>query len=196
MIDFIKWKHFVYKMNKDYAADISKTFAGRISQIFHKFPDRKNFTHLPMYSYLEKITQEYCLNPSFREPIRSLSNRVIEEAHTAMLLEADNPREPIQKLWKEYEILEETLNITHSNDWHFISCLDMKTAISPYFPSYKTLEQILKFVTHLYDTNIFKTNKVRQLPEYLSYAKIIMYILTDESILEILEEIREEYYAT
>ncbi len=54
----------------------------------------------------------------------------------------------------------------------------------------------LKFVTHLHDTNIFKTNKVRQLPEYLAYAKIIMYILTDESILEIFEGIREEYYAT
>ena len=106
-----------------------------------------------------------------------------------MILEVADPREAMKKLWKDYEIV----GYTHNDGWYFLTCLDTKTAISPYFPTYKTLRNELKFITSIYEENIFKCSSIRRLADSLIYAKIMVNVLTNEDILDIYEETYNEY---
>lgn len=131
----------------------------------------------------------YCQKPSFREPVRSLSRRITEEATTAMMLEVAEPRKPIRELWKTFELT----GCTKDNYWYFLSSIDTTTDISPYFPTYATLREELKFITSMYEENIFKCSNIRRLADYLIYAKIMVNVLANEDILAIYEETYNEY---
>lgn len=106
-----------------------------------------------------------------------------------MMLEVEDPREPMKKLWSEYELVEHTRGL----QWWFIASLDRKTALSPYFPTYETLKRELKFLSHIYTANIFKCRSVLRLPDCITYAKIMVNVLADEDILAIYEETYNEY---
>lgn len=118
-----------------------------------------------------------------------MAKDIVNEATTAMMLEVEDPREPMKKLWSEYELVEHTRGL----QWWFIASLDRKTALSPYFPTYETLKRELKFLSHIYTANIFKCRSVRRLPDCITYAKIMVNVLANEDILAIYEETYNEY---
>ena len=189
MFDNLKWYWFKRKINKKYANSLSDDYQGRLSQIRSLIESTNpNIDELP-YSHIDKTLQLYCQNPSFREPVRSLARNIIDEATTAMMLEAEDPRESMKKLWSEYELVEHARGL----QWWFIASLDRKTALSPYFPTYETLKRELKFLSHMYTANIFKCSTVRRLPDYITYAKIMVSVLANEDILAIYEETYNEY---
>lgn len=189
MFNNLKWLWFKRKVNKKYSGSLSNDFQGRLTQIVALFEDRDTFLEELPYKYVDKTLQLYCQNSSFREPVKSLSKDIIEEATTAMMLEVADPREAMKNLWKAYEIV----SYTHNDGWYFMTCLDKKTAISPYFPTYETLRAELKFISSMYEENIFKCGSVRRLADYLIYAKIMVNVLANEDILAIYEETYNEY---
>jgi len=189
MFNNLKWLWFKRKINKKNAGSLSDDYQGRLTQILSLFENTDTAIDELPYKYIDKTLQLYCQNPSFREPIRSLSKDIIEEATTAMMLEIDDPREPMKALWREYELVEHIRGL----QWWFIASLDRKTALSPYFPTYETLKRELKFLSHMYTTNIFKCSTVRRLPDCITYAKIMVNVLANEDILAIYEETYNEY---
>lgn len=189
MFNNLKWLWFKRKINKKNAGSLSDDYQGKLTQIrFLIESTNPNIDELP-YKYIDKTLQLYCQNPSFREPVRSLASDIINEATTAMMLEVEDPREPMKKLWSEYELVEHTRGL----QWWFIASLDRKTALSPYFPTYETLKRELKFLSHIYTANIFKCRSVQRLPDCITYAKIMVNVLADEDILAIYEETYNEY---
>lgn len=189
MFNNLKWLWFKRKINKKNAGSLSDDYQGKLTQIRSLIESTNpNIDELP-YKYIDKTLQLYCQNPSFREPVRSLASDIINEATTAMMLEVEDPREPMKKLWSEYELVEHTRGL----QWWFIASLDRKTALSPYFPTYETLKRELKFLSHIYTANIFKCRSVRRLPDCITYAKIMVNVLADEDILAIYEETYNEY---
>ena len=189
MFNNLKWLWFKRKIDKKYSGSLSDDYQGRLTQIVALFEDKGIFFEESPYKYIDKTLQLYCQNPSFREPVRSLASDIINEATTAMMLEVEDPREPMKKLWSEYELVEYTRGL----QWWFIASLDRKTALSPYFPTYETLKRELKFLSHMYTANIFKCSIVRRLPDCITYAKIMVSVLADEDILAIYEETYNEY---
>lgn len=189
MFNNLKWFWFKRKLNKKYSGSLSDDYQGRLTQIVALFEDRDTFLEELPYKYVDKTLQMYCQNLSFREPVRSLSKSIIEEAITAMMLEVSDPRETMKHLWKAYEIV----GYTHNDGWYFLTCLDKKTAISPYFPTYETLRAELKFISSMCEENIFKCSNIRRLADYLIYAKIMVNVLANEDILAIYEETYNEY---
>ena len=192
MFNNLKWLWFKRKLDKKYSGSLSDDYQGRLTQIVALFEDRDTFLEELPYKYVDKTLQLYCQNPSFREPVKSLSKDIIEEATTAMMLEISDPREAMKSLWKAYEMV----GYTHNDGWYFMTCLDKKTAISPYFPTYETLRAELKFISSMYEENIFKCSAVRRLADYLIYAKIMVNVLANEDILAIYEETYNEYRST
>lgn len=189
MFNNLKWLWFKRKIDKKYSGSLSDDYQGRLTQIVALFENNGTFLEELPYKYVDKTLQLYCQNPSFREPVRSLSKDIIEEATTAMMLELDDPREPMKALWREYELM----NHIRDLQWWFITSLDRKTALSPYFPTYETLKRELKFLSHMYTANIFKCSTVRRLPDCITYAKIMVNVLANEDILAIYEETYNEY---
>lgn len=189
MFNNLKWLWFKRKINKKYSGSLSDDYQGRLTQILSLFENTDTAIDELPYKYIDKTLQLYCQNPSFREPIRSLSKDIIEEATTAMMLEIDDPREPMKALWREYELVEHIRGL----QWWFIASLDRKTALSPYFPTYETLKRELKFLSHMYTANIFKCSTIRRLPDCITYAKIMVNVLANEDILAIYEETYNEY---
>ena len=189
MFNNLKWLWFKRKLDKKYSGSLSDDYQGRLTQIVALFENNGTFLEELPYKYVDKTLQLYCQNPSFREPVRSLSKDIIEEATTAMMLEIDDPREPMKALWREYELM----NHIRDLQWWFIASLDRKTALSPYFPTYETLKRELKFLSHMYTANIFKCSTVRRLPDCITYAKIMVNVLANEDILAIYEETYNEY---
>lgn len=189
MFNNLKWLWFKRKLDKKYSDSLSDDYQGRLTQIVALFENNGTFLEELPYKYVDKTLQLYCQNPSFREPVRSLSKDIIEEATTAMMLEIDDPREPMKALWREYELM----NHIRDLQWWFIASLDRKTALSPYFPTYETLKRELKFLSHMYTANIFKCSTVRRLPDCITYAKIMVNVLANEDILAIYEETYNEY---
>lgn len=189
MFNNLKWLWFKRKIDKKYSGSLSDDYQGRLTQIVALFENNGTFLEELPYKYVDKTLQLYCQNPSFREPVRSLSKDIIEEATTAMMLEIDDPREPVKALWREYELM----NHIRDLHWWFIVSLDRKTALSPYFPTYETLKRELKFLSHMYTANIFKCSTVRRLPDCITYAKIMVNVLANEDILAIYEETYNEY---
>lgn len=189
MFNNLKWLWFKRKIDKKYSGSLSDDYQGRLTQIVALFENNGTFLEELPYKYVDKTLQLYCQNPSFREPVRSLSKDIIEEATTAMILEIDDPREPMKALWREYELVEHIRGL----QWWFIASLDRKTALSPYFPTYETLKRELKFLSHMYTANIFKCSTVRRLPDCITYAKIMVNVLANEDILAIYEETYNEY---
>lgn len=189
MFNNLKWLWFKRKIDKKYSGSLSDDYQGRLTQIVALFENNGTFLEELPYKYVDKTLQLYCQNPSFREPVRSLSKDIIEEATTAMMLEIDDPREPMKALWREYELVEHIRGL----QWWFIASLDRKTALSPYFPTYETLKRELKFLSHMYTANIFKCSTVRRLPDCITYAKIMVNVLANEDILAIYEETYNEY---
>ena len=189
MFNNLKWLWFKRKINKKNAGSLSDDYQGKLTQIRSLIESTNpNIDELP-YKYIDKTLQLYCQNPSFREPVRSLASDIINEATTAMMLEVEDSREPMKKLWSEYELVEHTRGL----QWWFIASLDRKTALSPYLPTYETLKRELKFLSHIYTANIFKCRSVRRLPDCITYAKIMVNVLADEDILAIYEETYNEY---
>lgn len=189
MFDNLKWYWFKRKLNKKYSNSLSNDYQGRLTQILSLFENTDTAINELPYKYIDKTLQLYCQNPSFREPVKSLARDIVNEATTAMMLEVEDPREPMKKLWSEYELVEHTRGL----QWWFIASLDRKTALSPYFPTYETLKRELKFLSHIYTANIFKCRSVRRLPDCITYAKIMVNVLTNEDILDIYEETYNEY---
>lgn len=189
MFDNLKWYWFKRKLNKKYSNSLSNDYQGRLTQILSLFENTDTAINELPYKYIDKTLQLYCQNPSFREPVKSLARDIVNEATTAMMLEVEDPREPMKKLWSEYELVEHTRGL----QWWFIASLDRKTALSPYFPTYETLKRELKFLSHIYTANIFKCRSVRRLPDCITYAKIMVNVLADEDILAIYEETYNEY---
>lgn len=189
MFNNLKWLWFKRKLDKKYSDSLSDDYQGRLTQIVALFENNGTFLEELPYKYVDKTLQLYCQNPSFREPVRSLSKDIIEEATTAMMLEIDDPQEPMKALWREYELM----NHIRDLQWWFIASLDRKTALSPYFPTYETLKRELKFLSHMYTANIFKCSTVRRLPDCITYAKIMVNVLANEDILAIYEETYNEY---
>lgn len=189
MFNNLKWLWFKRKLDKKYSDSLSDDYQGRLTQIVALFENNGTFLEELPYKYVDKTLQLYCQNPSFREPVRSLSKDIIEEATTAMMLEIDDPREPMKALWREYKLM----NHIRDLQWWFIASLDRKTALSPYFPTYETLKRELKFLSHMYTANIFKCSTVRRLPDCITYAKIMVNVLANEDILAIYEETYNEY---
>lgn len=189
MFNDLKWLWFKNRINAEYKYEEGKTIPDRLIKIFSLFENKDNFPNGFAHREIEKTLQMYCQKPSFREPIRSLSKDIIEEATTAMMLEVSDPREAMKNIWKAHELTA----YTHSNSWYFLSCIDSKTAISPYFPTYQTLTAELRFITSMYEENIFKCSSIRRLADYLVYAKIMVNVLANEDILAIYEETYNEY---
>lgn len=189
MFNNLKWLWFKNRINAEYKYEEGKTIPDRLIKIFSLFEDRDDFPNGFAYKEIEKTLQLYCQNPSFREPVRSLSKDIIEEATTAMMLEVSDPRKAMESLWKAYEMV----GFTHNDGWYFLTCLDKKTAISPYFPTYETLRAELKFISSMYEENTFKCSAIRRLADYLIYAKIMVNVLASEDILAIYEETYNEY---
>lgn len=189
MFNNLKWLWFKRKLDKKYSGSLSDDYQGKLTQIVALFENNGTFLEELPYKYVDKTLQLYCQNPSFRESVRSLSKDIIEEATTAMMLEIDDPREPMKALWREYELM----NHIRDLQWWFIASLDRKTALSPYFPTYETLKRELKFLSHTYTANIFKCSTVRRLPDCITYAKIMVNVLANEDILAIYEETYNEY---
>lgn len=189
MFNNLKWLWFKRKIDKKYSGSLSNDYQGRLTQIVALFEDRDTFLEELPYKYVDKTLQMYCQNPSFREPVRSLSKDIIKEATTAMMLEIDDPREPMKALWKEYELMDHIRDL----QWWFIASLDRNTALSPYFPTYETLKRELKFLSHMYTANIFKCSTVRRLLDCITYTKIMVNVLANEDILAIYEETYNEY---
>jgi hypothetical protein len=189
MFNNLKWLWFKRKINKKNAGSLSDDYQGKLTQILSLFETTDiTFDELP-YKYIDKTLQLYCQHPSFREPVKSLARDIIDEATAAMMLEVEDTREPLKKLWSEYELVEHTRDL----QWWFIASLDRKTALSPYFPTYETLKRELKFLYHMYTANIFKCRTLRRLPDCITYAKIMVSVLADEDILAIYEETYNEY---
>lgn len=108
MFDNLKWYWFKRKINKKYANSLSDNYQGRLSQIRSLIESTNpNFDKLP-YSHIDKTLQLYCQHPSFHESVKSLASDIVNEAITAMMLEVKDPREPMKKLWSEYELVEHT----------------------------------------------------------------------------------------
>ena len=189
MFDNLKWFWFKRKLDKKYSNSLSNDYQGRLTQIFSLFENRDTFLNEIPYNEIGKTLQLYCQLPSFREPVRSIAKSVVEEATTAMMLEVSDPRKPMKNLWKTFEYV----GCTKDNYWYFLSSLDTKTAVSPYFPSYATLREELKFIVSMYEENIFKCSNIRRLADYLIYAKIMVNVLANEDILAIYEETYNEY---
>lgn len=188
MFDNLRWLWFKNRLVSKYGYE-ENTIPDKLIKIFSLFENKDNFPNGFAYKEIEKTLQIYCQKPSFREPVRSLAKDIVKEATTAMILEVADPREAMKKLWKDYEIV----GYTHNDGWYFLTCLDTKTAISPYFPTYKTLRNELKFITSIYEENIFKCSSIRRLADSLIYAKIMVNVLTNEDILDIYEETYNEY---
>lgn len=188
MFDNLRWLWFKNRLVSKHGYE-ENTIPDRLIKIFSLFENKDNFPNGFAYKEIEKTLQIYCQKPSFREPVRSLAKDIVKEATTAMILEVADPREAMKKLWKDYEIVE----YIHNDGWYFLTCLDTKTAISPYFPTYKTLRNELKFITSIYEENIFKCSSIRRLADSLIYAKIMVNVLTNEDILDIYEETYNEY---
>lgn len=189
MFNNLKWLWFKRKINKKNAGSLSDDYQGKLTQILSLFETTDiTFDELP-YKYIDKTLQLYCQHPSFREPVRSLARDIVEEATTAMMLEVAEPRKPIRELWKTFELI----GCAKDNYWYFLSSIDTKTSISPYFPTYATLREELKFITSMYEENIFKCSNIRRLADYLIYAKIMVNVLANEDILAIYEETYNEY---
>lgn len=189
MFNNLKWLWFKRKINKKNAGSLSDDYQGKLTQILSLFETTDiTFDELP-YKYIDKTLQLYCQHTSFREPVRSLARDIVEEATTAMMLEVAEPRKPIRELWKTFELI----GCAKDNYWYFLSSIDTKTAISPYFPTYATLREELKFITSMYEENIFKCSNIRRLADYLIYAKIMVNVLANEDILAIYEETYNEY---
>lgn len=189
MFDNLKWYWFKRKVDKKYAGSLSDDYQGRLSQILSLFENTDTTIDELPYKYIDKTLQLYCQNPSFREPVKSLARDIVNEATTAMMLEVEDPREPMKKLWSEYELTE----YIRGFQWWFIASLDRKTALFPYFPTYETLKRELGFLSHMYTANIFKCSTVRRLPDCITYAKIMVNVLANEDILAIYEETYNEY---
>lgn len=189
MFNNLKWLWFKRKINKKNAGSLSDDYQGKLTQILSLFETTDiTFDELP-YKYIDKTLQLYCQHPSFREPVRSLARDIVEEATTAMMLEVAEPRKPIRELWKTFELI----GCAKDNYWYFLSSIDTKTAISPYFPTYATLREELKFITSMYEENTFKCSNIRRLADYLIYVKIMVNVLANEDILAIYEETYNEY---
>lgn len=188
MFDNLRWLWFKNRLVSKYDYE-ENTIPDRLIKIFSLFENKDNFPNGFAYKEIEKTLQIYCQKPSFREPVRSLAKDIVKEATTAMILEVADPREAMKKLWKDYEIV----GYTRNDGWYFLTCLDTKIAISPYFPTYKTLRNELKFITSIYEENIFKCSNIRRLADYLIYAKIMVNVLANEDILAIYEETYNEY---
>lgn len=188
MFDNLRWLWFKNRLVSKYGYE-ENTIPDKLIKIFSLFENKDNFPNGFAYKEIEKTLQIYCQKPSFRELVRSLAKDIVKEATTAMILEVADPREAMKKLWKDYEIV----GYTHNDGWYFLTCLDTKTAISPYFPTYKTLRNELKFITSIYEENIFKCSSIRRLADSLIYAKIMVNVLTNEDILDIYEETYNEY---
>lgn len=188
MFNNLKWLWFKNRLVSKYGYE-ENTIPDRLIKIFSLFEDKDTFPNGFAYKEIEKTLQMYCQKPSFREPVRSLARGIVNEATTAMMLEVEDPREPIKKLWREYELVEHTRGL----QWWFIASLDRKTALSPYFPTYETLKRELKFLSHMYTANIFKCSTVQRLPDCITYAKIMVNVLANEDILAIYEETYHEY---
>lgn len=188
MFNNLKWLWFKNRLVSKYGYE-ENTIPDRLIKIFSLFEDKDTFPNGFAYKEVEKTLQMYCQKPSFRELVRSLARDIVREATTAMMLEVADPREAMKKLWKDYEIV----GYTHNDGWYFLSCLDTKTAISPYFPTYKTLRNELKFITSIYEENIFKCSSIRRLADCLIYVKIMVNVLANEDILAIYEETYNEY---
>lgn len=188
MFDNLRWLWFKNRLVSKYGYE-ENTIPDKLIKIFSLFENKDNFPNGFAYKEIEKTLQIYCQKPSFREPVRSLAKDIVKEATTAMILEVADPREAMKKLRKDYEIV----GYTHNDGWYFLTCLDTKTAISPYFPTYKTLRNELKFITSIYEENIFKCSSIRRLADSLIYAKIMVNVLTNEDILDIYEETYNEY---
>ena len=188
MFNNLKWLWFKNRLVSKYGYE-GNTIPDRLIKIFSLFEDKDTFPNGFAYKEIEKTLQMYCQKPSFREPVRSLASDIVNEATTAMMLEVEDPREPIKKLWREYELVEYTREL----QWWFIASLDRKTALSPYFPTYETLKRELKFLSHMYTANIFKCSTVQRLPNCITYAKIMVNVLANEDILAIYEETYNEY---
>lgn len=189
MFNNLKWLWFKRKIDKKYSGSLSDDYQGRLTQILSLFENTDTAINELPYKYIDKTLQLYCQSPSFRELVRSLSRDIIEEATTAMMLEVEDPREPMKRLWRVYELVEPIRGL----QWWFIASLDRKTALSPYFPTYETLKRELKFLSHMYTANIFKCSTVRRLPDCITYAKIMVNVLANEDILAIYEETYNEY---
>lgn len=188
MFDNLRWLWFKNRLVSKYGYE-ENTIPDRLIKIFSLFENKDTFLNGFAYKEIEKTLQMYCQKPSFREPVRSLSRHIIEEATTAMMLEVAEPRKPIRELWKTFEYV----GCTKDSYWYFLSSIDTTTAISPYFPTYETLRNELKFITSMYEKNIFKCNNIRRSADYLIYAKIMVNVLANEDILAIYEETYNEY---
>lgn len=188
MFNNLKWLWFKNRLVSKYGYE-ENTIPDRLIKIFSLFENKNTFLNGFAYKEIEKTLQMYCQKPSFRESIRSLARHIIEEATTAMMLEVAEPRKPIRELWKTFELI----GCAKDNYWYFLSSLDTKTAISPYFPTYETLRAELRFITSMYEENIFKCSNIRRLADYLIYAKIMVNVLANEDILAIYEETYNEY---
>lgn len=188
MFNNLKWLWFKNRLVSKYGYE-ENTIPDRLIKILSLFEDKDTFHNDFAYKEIEKTLQMYCQKPSFREPVRSLARDIVNEATTAMMLEVEDPGEPIKKLWRGYELVEYTREL----QWWFITSLDRKTALSPYFPTYETLKRELKFLSHMYTSNIFKCSTVQRLPDCITYAKIMVNVLANEDILAIYEETYNEY---
>lgn len=188
MFDNLRWLWFKNRLVSKYGYE-ENTIPDRLIKIFSLFENKDTFPDGFAYKEIEKTLQMYCQKPSFREPVRSLSKDIVKEAATAALLEVSDPREPMKNLWKTFELI----GCPKNTYWYFLSSLDTKTAISPYFPTYEALRNELRFITSMYEENIFKCSNTRRLVDYLIYAKIMVNVLANEDILAIYEETYNEY---
>lgn len=188
MFNNLKWLWFKNRLVSKYGYE-ENTIPDRLIKIFSLYENKDTFLNDFAYKEIEKTLQMYCQRPSFREPVRSLARHITEEATTAMMLEVSDPREPMKNLWEAFELI----GCPKDTYWYFLSSLDTKTAISPYFPTYETLREELRFITSMYEENIFKCSSIRRLADYLIYAKIMVNVLANEDILAIYEETYNEY---
>ena len=98
MFNNIKWAWFKRKLTEKYPNSLSNDYQGRLTQIFSLFESKDIFLEEFPYKYIDKTLQLYCQSSSFREPVRSLAEDIVEEATIAMMLEEADPRKPIKKL--------------------------------------------------------------------------------------------------